>query len=159
MRGGTVKHRSGKYLTVACYPGADTEKVCDHAEVELKYVKPEIAIVHGGGNDLANGVSIGNTVDNLAYLGLELMDSGVKQIVISSMVARKDLKEEIPRLNKELKKMCKIYGYHFINNNNIIYKYHVSDDKIHLNYKGVSLLQSNYISFLKGTKVNVGDGQ
>ena len=149
VRGASVKHQSGKYLKVACFPGADTEKVCDHAEVEIKYAVPEIAILHAGGNDLANGESIGNIVDNLAYLGLELKNSGSKTIAISGMVPRTDLKNEIPELNRELKKMCQIYGYDYINNNNIFYNWHLSDDLVHLNFKGVKVLQSNYISYLK----------
>ena len=159
INGRTVKQRSTKYLKVACYPGADTEKVCDHAEVELKYSVPEVAILHAGGNDLANGEKIDDIADNLAYLGIELKDRGVKRIAISGMTPRKDLKQQITDLNAELKNMCKNYNYDFINNNNIIYKNHLSYDQIHLNYKGVSILQGNYISYLKRTKMDNGGEQ
>jgi len=155
IHGGNVKQRSGKYLKVACYPGADTEKVCDHAEVELKYAVPETAILHAGGNDLANHDNIGDICDNLAYLGLELKDRGVKTIAISGMTPRKNLKTDIPLLNYELKKMCKTYGYDYINNNNITFKEHLSNDQVHLNYDGVKILQGNYISYLNKRTVVV----
>ena len=144
-----IKQRSGKYLKVCCFPGADTEKVSDHAEVELKYALPNVAILHAGGNDLANGDQIDDIVDHLSYLAVELKHRGVKRIAISAMVPRKDLKEDIPKLNAVLKAMCHTNGYDFINNSNIIYKYNLSDDKVHLNYKGVQLLQGNFISYLK----------
>ena len=59
-------------MKVCSYLGADTEKVSDHAEVELKYAMPKVAILHAGGNDLANGDQTNHIVDNLSYLAGEL---------------------------------------------------------------------------------------
>ena len=53
VQGRKIKQNSGRYAKICSFPGADTEKVCDHAEVELKYSAPETVIVHAGGNDLA----------------------------------------------------------------------------------------------------------
>ena len=46
VQGRKIKQKSGIYAKVCSFPGADTEKVCDHAEVELKYSKPETVIIH-----------------------------------------------------------------------------------------------------------------
>ena len=46
--------------------------MADHAEVELKYKLPEIAILHAGGNDLANGSTTDDIASNLSFLECEL---------------------------------------------------------------------------------------
>jgi len=152
VRGGQLKRDSGKYTKVCCYPGAGTEKVIDHAEVELKYALPEIAILHCGGNDIANKIEIDEVIDYLAYLGHELEERGVKKVAISSMVPRIHLRKEIPELNKAIKLMCQDEGFDFISNTNIFYNYHLSDDMVHLNYDGVKVLEQNFSSYLRSTK-------
>ena len=153
VRGGYIKRNSGIYSKVCCYPGAGSEKVIDHAEVELKYALPKIAIIHCGGNDIANDLDEDDIIENVVYLGHELLHRGVKKIAISGMVPRINLKKEIPQLNRALKQMCKDEGYDFISNENIYYNWHLSDDNVHLNYEGVKILERNYTSYLRNTKV------
>ena len=157
IRGGFIKKRSGKYVKVCSFPGAGAEKVADHAEVEMKYATPEVAIIHAGGNDLANKVPCKDIADNLAYLGCELQDRGVKRIAISGMAPRIGLKKKISELNMELKGMCKTYKFDFINNSNIYYNWHMANDSVHLNYDGVDVLASNYAHYLKGIKLGNED--
>ena len=128
VRGHFIKERSGKYVKVCSFPGAGTEKVCDHTEVELKYALPTSVIIHAGSNDIANNMSNDDITDNLAYLGCELLDRGVKNIAISGMVPRWKMRSKIPELNKKLKSMCKTYRFAFIDNDNIYYNHHMSDD-------------------------------
>ena len=154
VRGGQIKRDTGKYTKICCFPGAGSEKVIDHAEVELKYALPEIAILHCGGNDIANKMEIIDVIDNLTYLGHELKDRGVKKIAISSMIPRIHLRREIPKLNKALKQMCNEEGFDFISNANIFYNYHLSDDMVHLNYDGVKVLEENFSSYLRSTKAH-----
>jgi hypothetical protein len=153
MRGGNIKKLSGKYSKVCCYPGAGSEKVADHAEVELKYSLPGIAILHCGGNDIANGLEIDEVVENVAYLGRELKNRGVKKVAVSGMIPRINLKEEIPKLNNALKDMCQKEGMDYISNKNIYYRWHLSKDKVHLNFDGVEILERNFIHYLKGLKL------
>ena len=129
----------------------------------LKYTVPSVAILHAGGNDLANNINEEVIVENLAYLGCVFKSKGAKHIAISSMCPRINLKDEIPSLNRALSTMCKTYGYDFIDNSNIKYRYrandgyyksHLSYDRIHLNYDGVEILNSNFISYLKNLKVD-----
>ena len=154
MRGGTIKRSSGKYCKVCSYPGAGSEKITDHAEVELKYASPKSVIIYAGGNDIANKLSINDTVENIAYLAQELKHRGVQHIAISSIVPRIDLKKDIPKLNEAIKKLCRIEGYHFINNHNIYYYWHLAKDKIHLNYEGVEILEENFASYLRNLKLD-----
>ena len=152
VKGRSIKKESGTYIKVCSFPGADTEKVADHAEVELKYAIPETAILHAGGNDMAYGVSAEMAVDNLAYLGCELLDRGVKHIAISGMVPRYGMKNKIRKINELIKGMCQTYNFDFINNNNIYYYDHMANDGIHLNYDGVWILENNYSRYLNDLK-------
>ena len=152
VRGRSIKEKNGKYVKVCSFPGAGTEKVCDHTEVELKYAQPESVILHAGSNDIANKMSVKEVVENLAYLGCEQQDRGVKNIAISGMIPRWRMKTEIANLNRELRNMCKTYRFDFIANNNIYYNEHMADDCVHLNYDGVEILGKNYARYLKGIR-------
>ena len=149
VKGRAIKQSSGTYVKVCSYPGADTEKICDHAEVELKYSAPKTIIIHGGGNDLAYGTTADEAADNIAYLGLELIDRGVKNIAISSMTPRYMLKNEINNFNRLIKGMCRTYDFDYIEHKNISYNKHVCQDGVHLNYDGVEILSENFASYLK----------
>ena len=119
VKGRNVKRRSGKFLKICSYPGADTEKVHDHAQVELKYSAPKTAIIHAGGNDLAYGVRADDAVNNIASLGCELRNKGVSNIAISGMTPRSRLKWDIININHLLKHTRKFNNFHFIDNSNI----------------------------------------
>jgi len=162
VKGGLIHKRTGKRTKICCYPGAGIEKVTDHAEVELKYQLPEVAIIHAGGNDVANAIPLKNIVEDASHLGHELLSRGVSKIAISGMTARLDMKDSIPKLNQLFKQMCAANKFDFIDNSNIRYSYkdpegyynsHLSYDKIHLNYDGVEILENNYIRYLKGLKL------
>jgi len=147
--GRKIKQKSGIYAKVCSFPGADTEKVCDHAEVELKYSAPQTVILHAGGNDLAYGTSADEAVDNLAYLGLELKDRGVQNIAISAMTPRYLMRTDIDNINKLLEGMCRTYNFDFIKHNNILYNSHICQDGVHLNFDGVDILTKNFTNYLK----------
>lgn len=149
VKGGVIYKHGRKRTKVCCYPGAGLEKVGDHAEVELKYMLPETAILHAGSNDIARGVDLEEIVETTAWIGCELENRGVKRIAISAMTPRKGMKEEVPKINKLLKEMCRYYRFDYIDNSNINFKYHMAYDQVHLNYEGVEILELNYIDYLK----------
>jgi len=160
--GGNIREYSGYKTKVCCFPGAGIAKLADHTDVELNYAKPEVAILHVGGNDLANRMEPDEIADNIAYLGLQMKERGIQRVAISGMTPRKNLMKEIPILNEALKSMCKTYGFDFIDNANIKFGYrgwdgqpksHLSGDRIHLNYSGVELLEDNYIYYLRDLKI------
>ena len=157
VKGRSAKISSGKFLKVCSYPGADTEKIADHAEVELKHLKTNTAIIHAGTNDLFAGTRGDNIADTIAYLGLELKDRGVKNIGISGMTPVQGQKWEILNLNHCLRLMCKAYKFDFIDNTNIIFQNHVSRDGTHLNYDGVDILTGNYARYLRDVRPRYGE--
>jgi len=152
VRGATIKTHTNQRTKVCCFPGAGYEKIADHAEVELKYCVPKVAILHAGGNDLANKISVDEIVENLAYLGCELLKRGVKTIAISGMTPRKGMKAEIARLNKELASMCRTYRYDYIDHSNIWFRHHLCWDNVHLNYDGVEIMECNFIDYLNNVE-------
>ena len=124
-------------------------------------MQPEVAILHVGGNDVANKIDVEQITENIAYLGLEVKQRGASKVAISGMTPRIGLRKEIPQLNTSLKTMCKTYGFDFIDNTNIKFKYmgwdgepksHLSGDQVHLNYSGVEILEGNYICYLRSLK-------
>jgi len=153
VKGATIRKYSGQQTKVCCFPGAGYEKVADHAEVELKYCTPSVAILHVGGNDLANKIKPVEIAENLAYLGCELIKRGVKRIAVSGMTPRKNLKDAIAKLNRELISMCRTYDYDYIDNSNIWFRHHLANDQVHLNYDGVEILESNFIDYLSYVEV------
>ena len=157
IRGGNIRRYSKKFTKVCSYPGADSEKITDHAEVELKYFNPKSAIIYAGGNDLSNGQKISSIVAEICHLGNELKHRGVKHIAISSVLPRINLMKEVPELNRKLKEMAAKEGFDFIFHRNIYYKYHMARDKVHLNYDGVEILEENFTFYLKNLKLDDKD--
>ena len=88
----------------------------------------------------------------MSFLACELKARGVRKIAISGMCPRKNLRNEIPALNKALRGMSKDFNFDFIDNSNINYRYNLSYDKIHLNYEGVEILESNFIEYLRNVE-------
>ena len=161
-KGGKIGRPLKKWVKVCSYPGAGSEKVADHAEVELKYLQPEAVIIHAGGNDVANDMDVSEVADNLAYLALELKDRGVKKIALSSQTQRVNCKDKITKLNKAISNVCRTYKLDLIDNSNIKYSFrgkngeersHLTDsDYIHLNFEGIKILENNFKKYLSGSE-------
>ena len=109
--------------------------------------------MHGGGNDLANGITPQSIIEDLEKLGEELVNRGITTIGFSAITPRKDLRNQVPLLNKAIFEMClKNQHFHYINNSYITYKYDLSKDKVHLNFDGVWRLEKNVSNFLRKVK-------
>lgn len=153
IQGRQIKRRSGKYLKTCSFPGARTEKVADHADIELKYHQAKTAIIHAGCNDLFAKARADDIVDNIAYLGLELRDRGVKHVGISGLTPVDGMKWDILDFNHRLKCMCETYKFDYIDNTNIRLGSHVARDGTHLNFDGVDILTGNYASYLRNVEL------
>ena len=152
IRGGKVKKKSGHYLKVCSYPGATSEKVKKHTNIELEYYNPKSAIVYAGGNDLAEGKTGEEVIIQQLSIGQELRNSGVRNIFISSMTPRVNLVHEIQDLNYRLERMCLDKGYIFIDNSNISFRKHICSDGVHLNFEGVDILSKNISYYLRNVE-------
>ena len=133
-----------------CYPGAGIAEIRDHIEVKLKYNPlPQTVIIHGGGNDLADGMEVEEITAQMEALCKDLKVKGITNISISGITPRYLLRTEVPKLNNALRAMCKKNGFDYISNSFVTYNYHLAWDKVHLNYDGVDQLESNISKYLR----------
>ena len=151
VNGGKITRKTKVNTKVNCYPGATVEEIEEHIDVRLKYAKqlPGTVILHGGGNNLANGDKIETIIDAYTKLALKLKSKGITNIAISGVTGRDNLKNEIPKLNQALRDMCKKFDLNYINNSFITFRYHLCWDKIHLNFDGVDQMEKNFSKYLR----------
>ena len=156
INGGAMWKKTKTSVKINCYPGAGIREISEHADIRLKHLKgkkPTTAIIHGGGNDLANGISSNAIITDMNKLGEDLLKRGFTNIGFSSVTPRTGLKDEVPILNNLIKEMCKENdNFHYISNSYITYKYDLSKDKVHLNFDGVWRLEKNFSYFLQKVK-------
>jgi len=150
IRGSNIWDSSRVSAKSNCYPGVGVAEIHEHINIKLKYNNlPQTIIVHGGGNDLANNHSVEDITAQMKILCKDLKSKGIVNIAVSGLTPRYLLKDEVFSLNNSLRAMCKENGFFFINNSFITYNYHLSWDKIHLNYDGVDQLEVNYSKYLR----------
>ena len=152
VSGGNLWKQAKTSTKINCYPGAGVPEIAAHAKIRLDYLKnqiPETAIVHGGGNDLANGDSEEQIIANLEKLGKDLLNRGFSNVAFSAVTPRTGLKDQIPKLNDLIRAMCnKVENFHYINNSYISFKFDLGKDKVHLNFDGVWRMEKNFSKFL-----------
>ena len=144
-----------KKTRVCAYPGATIDEVSGHAAVDLRSktrTAPDIAIFHAGGNDLANGKTVAEVTDDIALAVTKLRSQGVKYIAISSITPRQKM-TNIGELNSGIKNVCKTFKIDYIDNHSIRYENHVCRDTIHLNPKGIAILESNYARYISSVQI------
>ena len=114
-------------------------------------------IIVAGGNDITvgkpnlNSRSVSQIANDIIEAGLLCRNEhGVKHIYISSVLPRCFAYYQMQRkvLNNILKDHCELNGFTFIANDNIILKYHIGHDGVHLNKSGASLLCRNLHYYL-----------
>ena len=111
-------------------------------------------VIVAGGNDIPvskSNMSMSTIADDIIEAGLTCRNEyGVKDIYISSILPRCSAYYQLQRkvLNDILKERCELNGFTFIDNDNIILKYHIGHDGVHLNKAGTSLLCRNLHYYL-----------
>ena len=112
---------------------------------------PSDVVFVAGGNDLpteeiASPQFISKVADNIIKGCLSCRDNGVSNVFVSSILPRAS---SYFQLNQLLGDECKKHGFIFIDNDsNIVLKYHVLSDTVHLNVQGSKLLQNNLLNVL-----------
>jgi lysophospholipase L1-like esterase len=116
--------------------------------------RPDVAIIHGGGNDIPCGknqkVSLLDVANNIIDMGHICKQYGVSRVCISSVLPRDDFHFQFRRteLNDLLRDMCVLNNFEFMENPTFALCQHIHVDGVHLNKRGSSLLASNYLQFL-----------
>ena len=111
-------------------------------------IPPDIAVIHGGCNDLGyknkEAVSTGDIVNTILEIGKLCQSHGVKDIFISSLICRKKnfQNNKVNTINNLLRSACDSIVFHF-NDNNSIARKHLADGGINLTYAGTEVLLEN----------------
>ena len=124
----------------------------DYIVPHLSEEKPDIVIIHCGGNDLPTPskrpVMLTTIANEIIDTGLLCRKAKVKNIAIAGVTIRETpfLKKRCEELNDLLRSMCKLNNFMFIDNSEITEE-HLFDG-IHLNQDGSKILAENYLSAL-----------
>ena len=80
--------------------------------------KPVVVLMHVGTNDMLSNANNTELVNNITNIGLNCKNHRVSKVFISSILIKENLKLNpiIRRVNDQLRKLCEINGFLFINN-------------------------------------------
>ena len=144
---GIRKIAKNNTIKVKCHSGATTEDLIDYINPVIRK-KPDVIILHGGTNDITNDIDTGKNIDKI--ISTIKKKSSETQIVISSVVTRKDQKNitnKVKELNEKLETISCQHNIGFIKHENIQER-NLSPKKLHLNKGGSTLLTKNSVNFL-----------
>ena len=121
-------------------------------------------MLHIGSDDINNQTKDKiNTVKltgDIISIGKSCIDLGMKGVVISSMLPKKNIAFTRRQVNDSLGEQCILNGFGFISNDNISRTY-LWKDGIHLEHLGTNILAGNFVDFLTGffypSLVNIHD--
>ena len=136
-------------VVVKKYPGATAEEINHYIDYLMDSIQPKQIIIIAGSNDISKEYrnafpddnKIVNDIINIADRAKEY---GTSKVVISGIMIRRSyfFKDVIERINNMLYDKCQEKGYVFIDQTDIKLK-HLSDDGLHLNKLGISILKMN----------------
>ena len=130
-----------------CFPGATSKDLTYYVTPTLENSSFDQALIHVGINDFLNcDTPLYQTfLQNVLTIAQKCKDSGVNEIIISSLVVTEKISLRIIiEANESLRNFCKQNGFNFIDNSNIpsnkLYR-----DKLHLIESGKDMLANNFI--------------
>ena len=127
------------------FRGATIKHLKHHVLPSLVDDTPDIAVIHGGCNDLGyknkEALSTDDIVNAILEIGKLCQSHGVNDIFISSFKCRKNnfQNNRVNAINNLLRSARDSLGFHFIDNSSIA-RDHLAGDGINLNYTGAEIL-------------------
>ena len=109
---------------------------------------PDDVLLHIGSNDMNNQTKGRRNTEKLTgyiiNIGKSCIDLGVKEVVILSMLPKKNivLIRLILQVNDSLREQCVLNGFSFIS------RTHLWKDGIHLEGSGTNILAGNFVDLL-----------
>ena len=110
-------------------------------------------MLHIGYNDVNNQtkykINTGELTENIINIGISCIDLGVKEVVISSILPKKNiaLTRLIRQVSDSLREKCVLNEFGFISNDNISRKL-LGKDGIHFEDLGTNILAGIFADFL-----------
>ena len=138
------------------FHGGHARHIKEYLGTHLQEVAPKTVIIQSGSNDLPTSrydpVPVGDIANDIMASGMTCKQYGVQNVIISSVLPRNKwfLQERARDLNKFLSELCKVCGFIFIDNSNILVDQHLYTDGVHLNDEGTIVLANNYLECLNG---------
>ena len=138
---------------IKSYSGANIKELNHFIELPLAEEKPDITVIHIGSNEVDNRncetLDIKETAQRIINIGRKCKDSGVSEVVISSILVKRNFKitKTIRKINDELRELCLMNNFNFICNDEISSRF-LSRDGIHLVEEGTYILAGNFVNFL-----------
>ena len=135
---------------IKSFPGAKVEELQHYVTPHLETQKPDISIIHVGGNNInyknLEDINVDEISENIANVGKKYASFN-STVFISSILVKKNVRVSaiIRRVNEKLQDLCGKYGFHFISNDNIGRKF-LRDDGIHLSEDGTDIFASNFVN-------------
>ncbi|CAB3993369.1 Hypothetical predicted protein, partial [Paramuricea clavata] len=132
IQGPKLGKEVGNRVVVKSFPGATSEDM-------RHYIKPTIdrspnrIVLHCGTNDLKNS-SPTEVAERVASLASEIEKTSETKVIISELVARRDMNDQVKTVNKQLRKHCQSNGWTLIQHNNISFA-DLNRGGLHLNHE------------------------
>ena len=141
------------------FNGKKAHHIKDYIQTHIDEEQPDSVVIVAGGNDVPigkyNSMALSSIVDDIIQAGSLCRRNGVKNVHISSILPRSAFYFQLRRyeLNNLLKERCRVEGFNFIDNKNIVLSDHIGHDGVHLNKAGTYVLCSNLWNCLNDSKV------
>ena len=135
------------------FPGHTAEEIAFYAPKPLCDNQPDHVIVIAGTNDLTKSfyenasVDEFEVVESILKIGRAARERGAKKVFLSSIMNRRgyQYREAVGKVNDILYMACVAEGFVFMDQRNIALG-HISQDGIHLNTEGTTILKFNILS-------------
>lgn len=119
--------------------------------IHLMREQYDSAVIAAGGNDLSNdSVPIDTVATDIIEAGLACKNFHVKNVFICSVLPRQLTRYQARRrtLNNILRNLCTMFGFTFIDNEDITLNEHIDRDGVHLTKNGSSAFCKNIAKYL-----------
>ena len=140
------KHSNGN-IHLKTFRVATCKDMLSYVQPTFDRAKSDGIIIHVGTNDMpAKRKGPSDIADSIVSVGKKCRDTGVRNVMISSLVCRKSprLQAKINKVNDVLRDLCTIDGFVFIDNTNLS-DCDICEDLLHLSYSGTQKLANNFI--------------
>ena len=111
--------------------------------------KSDAILLHVGTNNILSNANDTEIANNIIIIGLNYKSHGFSKVLISSILVNKNpkLNPVIRRVNNQVRELCEINGFLFINNDMVTTDY-LWRDGIHLQDIGANILSGNFYQVL-----------
>ena len=118
------RHVNGQ-CSFKSFPGANSKDLNHYVIPTLNNVKPDVALIHVGTNDVrkrnGNFRDENEIANEILEVGRNCRKNGVNKVFVSSIVCRRKPEENdlVQKINRSVMNMCVNEGYIFVDNSSI----------------------------------------